>query len=96
MNRRPLHKFRLYIAGDSGNSALAMQNLDSICRAHLPGRYEIEHVDVFREPKRALADTVVMTPTLIQLAPLPICRIVGTLGDTKTVLSALGLEVAVA
>jgi circadian clock protein KaiB len=96
MSRRPLYKFRLYIAGDSANSALAVQNINSICRMYLPGRYEIEHVDVFREPQRALADLVVMTPTLIKLVPLPMCRIVGTLSDTTTVLSTLGLAAAAA
>jgi circadian clock protein KaiB len=92
MTRKVRHLFRLYIAGKSGNSALAVQNIASICRLHLPGRYEIEHVDVLREPQRALADHVVMTPTLIKVAPLPTCRIVGTLNDTRTVTNALGIE----
>lgn len=96
MTRRAYHKFRLYIAGNSGNSALAIQNINSICRMYLPGKYEIEHVDVFREPERALADLIVMTPTLIRLAPSPMCRIVGTLSETKNVLSILGLNSAAA
>ena len=96
MSRRPFHKFRLYIAGNAGNSALAILNLDSICRAHLPGQYEIEHVDVFQEPDRALADIIVMTPTLLKLSPKPMCRIVGTLSETKSVLTALGLAAAAA
>lgn len=95
MSRRGTHKFRLYIAGNAGNSALAIQNLDALCRTNLPDRYEIEHVDVFAEPERALADTIVMTPTLIKLSPKPTCRIVGTLSETQGVLSALGLCAAV-
>jgi circadian clock protein KaiB len=94
LSRRALHKFRLYIAGDAGNSALAIQNLNSICRANLPGQFEIEHVDVFQEPERALADIIVMTPTLLKLSPKPMCRIVGTLSESKSVLSALGLAAA--
>ncbi|MDD5333234.1 MAG: circadian clock KaiB family protein [Rhodoferax sp.] len=58
----------------------------------MAGRYEIEVVDVFRQPQRALADAVFMTPTLIKLAPLPQRAIVGTLSQTQTVLQALGLE----
>jgi circadian clock protein KaiB len=91
VTRRAAHRFRLYVASGSANSALAMQNFTAICRTYLPGKYEVEHIDVFREPKRALADLVVMTPTLIRLAPLPTCRIVGTLADRPTVLDALGL-----
>jgi circadian clock protein KaiB len=92
VTRRAAHRFRLYVASGSGNSALAMQNFNHICRTYLAGKYEVEHIDVFREPKRALADLVVMTPTLIRLAPLPICRIVGTLSDRPTVLHALGIK----
>jgi circadian clock protein KaiB len=96
MSRRTLFKFRLYIAGDTRNSAQAVANLAALCRAHLPDRHEIEVVDVFREPKRALADGIFMTPTLVKLAPSPIRRIVGTLSQTEPVLQALGLEAVAA
>ena len=93
MSRRTLFKFRLYVAGDTRNSAQAVANLAALCRAHLPDRHEIEVVDVFREPKRALADGIFMTPTLIKLAPSPAPKkIVGTLSQTQPVLHALGLE----
>ncbi|HUF19475.1 MAG TPA: circadian clock KaiB family protein, partial [Burkholderiales bacterium] len=84
------------IAGNAGNSALAIQNLNAMCRKNLPGLYEIEHVDVFRQPERALADIIVMTPTLLKLSPKPMCRIVGTLSRTRSVLGALGLAEAAA
>jgi circadian clock protein KaiB len=87
-----MFKFRLYIAGDALNSTQALANLTALCRAHLAGRHEIEVVDVFREPKRALIDGIFMTPTLIKLAPSPVRQIVGTLSQTQLVLQALGLE----
>ena len=87
-----MFKFRLYIAGDAQNSAQAIANLAAICRAHFPDRHEIELVDVFLEPKRALADGILMTPTLIKLSPAPVRRIVGTLSQRTPVLHALGLE----
>ena len=92
MSRSALFKFRLYVAGDALNSAQARANLTALCRDHLAGRHEIEVVDVFREPKRVLADAVFMTPTLVKLAPQPVRRIVGTLSQTQTVLQALGLD----
>ena len=92
MSRPILLKFRLYIAGDAQNSAQAIANLTALCRAHLPDRHDIEVVDVFREPKRALADRILMTPTLIKLTPAPVRRIVGTLSQLAPVLHALGLE----
>ena len=87
-----MFKFRLFVAGGTQNSAQAVANLNSICRAHLPHRHDIEVVDVLREPKRALADGILMTPTLVRLAPSPVERIIGTLSQTQTVLRALGLE----
>jgi circadian clock protein KaiB len=92
MSGRARFRFRLYVAGDALNSVQAVANLAALCRAHLPDRHEIEVVDVFREPERALADRIFLTPTLLKLAPAPARRIVGTLSQTQPVLQALGLE----
>jgi circadian clock protein KaiB len=97
VSRRARFKFRLYVAGDAPNATHAAANLRALCRAHLPDLHEIEIVDVFREPGRALADGIFMTPTLVKLAPSPAPRrIVGTLSQTQPVLHALGLEARVA
>jgi circadian clock protein KaiB len=92
MSRGPQFRFRLYVAGDAHNSTQALANLNAICRAHLPKRHHIEIVNVFREPDRALADGIFMTPTLVKLVPAPGQRIIGTLSQTQPLLSALGLE----
>ena len=92
MSRRLKFKFRLYVAGDAQNSAQAIANLSAICLAYLPDRHDIEVVNVFREPKRALADGILMTPTLVKLAPSPVRKIIGTLSQTQPVLQALGLD----
>lgn len=92
MKRASVFKFRIYIAGDAVNSAQALSNLQTLCHAHLPDRHSIEVVDVFRHPKRALADAIFMTPMLLKLAPGPPRRIVGTLSETATVLQALDLQ----
>ena len=89
----PVFKFRLYVARDALNSVQAVANLNRFCREHLHDRHEIEIVDVFREPRRALAEGVLMTPTLIKMAPAPVRRIIGTLSQTATLVHALGLEV---
>jgi circadian clock protein KaiB len=91
MTRRSMYKFRLYVADDTMNSAQATANLQALCQSHLSGRHEIEIVDVFKEPQRAILEGIRMTPTLLRLAPLPVRRIVGTLMDTKRVLETLEL-----
>ena len=87
-----MFKLRLYVAGGAQNSAQALANLTALCRAHLPDRHEIEVIDVLQEPKRALADGIHMTPTLVKFEPPPVRKIVGTLSQTQTVLQALGLD----
>jgi len=96
MRGRVKFKFCLYIAGGTLNSANAFANLGALCRIHLPDQHEIEVVDVLREPKRALADGIFMTPTLVRLAPSPARIIVGTLSQTRVVLQSLGLEMVAA
>ena len=94
--RNAIFRFRLYVAGDAQNSAQAIANLTALCRTHLPDRHKIEIVDVFREPNRALAAGIFMTPTLVMLTPSPGRRIVGPLSDTQPLLHALGLEAVAA
>jgi circadian clock protein KaiB len=96
VSRQAIFKFRLYVAGDTQNSVQALANLTAICLEYLPDRHEIEVVDLLRQPKRALADGVLMTPTMVLLAPTPIIKIVGTLSQKRTVLRTLGLGIATA
>ena len=88
----PMFKFQLFVAGDTPNSVEALGNLTRLCDEYLPGRHEIDVVDVFREPARALAEGIFMTPTLIRLAPSSVIRIVGTLGNAQAIFQALRLE----
>jgi len=86
--------FRLYISGDAPNSLQAIANLAQLCRTHLPDRHEIEIVDVLLDPKRALTESIFMTPTLVTESPYPGHRIVGTLSHTEPILQILGLGAA--
>ena len=96
MTRRAVFKFRRYIAGDAQNSVEAIGNLTTICRNYLPGRYNIEVMDVFLEPERAATDGIFMTPTRVKLAPAPTRTIIGNLSQTGVVLQALGLAASAA
>ncbi|WKJ91689.1 circadian clock KaiB family protein [Methylomonas montana] len=92
MSQPLIFNFRLYVAGDALNSAQALSNLTSLCRTRLPDRHQIEVVDVYLEPKRALADGIFMTPTLIKLTPSPSQKMVGSLNRIQPLLLMLGLE----
>jgi circadian clock protein KaiB len=85
----PHYRLRLYVAGTLPNSLQAQHNLRSICEAHLAGRCTIDIVDFLEEPRRALDDGVIVTPTLVRVEPTPQRVIVGTLADQVAVLQAL-------
>jgi circadian clock protein KaiB len=87
-----IFKFCLYVADETMNSRQAVANLRAICNRYLAGRYQIELVDVVKEPDRAMEDRIFLTPTLVKFAPGHVERIVGTLSQTSLVLQVLGLE----
>ncbi len=84
-------KFRLYVSGNAPNSLQAIANLEELCETYLPGCHEIEIVDVFLDPQRALTESIFMTPTLVSVSPFPGCKIVGDLSQTEPILQILGL-----
>ena len=85
------HVFRLYVAGGAPNSVRALANLYAICRKHFPESHRIEVIDVLREPMRALAEAILVTPTVVKVSPAPELQIIGNLSDEEEVLRALGL-----
>lgn len=83
---------RLYVAGRAPNSIKAIANLEAICEQHLKGGYHLEIVDVCEQPQRALADGIIVTPSLAKVSPAPVSNVIGNLSDTGSVLAALGLS----
>ncbi len=90
----PSLSLRLFVAGRAPNSTAAVANLEALLPADQSVEVELEVVDVLREPARALADGVVVSPTLVRVSPLPAVRIVGNLSDRDAVRRALGLPEA--
>lgn len=81
---------RLYVVGNAPNSMAARRNLQQIRERFIPGPCEVEIIDLAQEPARAAQDGVLVTPTLICLAPHR-AMVLGNLADTAAVLAALGL-----
>ncbi len=83
---------RLYIAGGAPNSVQAIANLEAICAEYLKDGHRLEIVDVLENPQRAMAEGVLVTPSLTKLSPQPVAQVVGNLSDKVRVLFALGLK----
>jgi circadian clock protein KaiB len=80
---------RLYVAGSAPNSLNAIANAKAICDVHFAAGHKLEIVDMLQQPLRALADGIIVTPTLLRLLPLPVRRVIGNLSDTAQVLLTL-------
>jgi circadian clock protein KaiB len=83
---------RLYIVGGAPNSVQAIANLEAICQEYLKDGYKLEVVDILEHPRRAMAEGVLVTPSLAKLSPRPAANIVGNLSDKNKVVLALGLK----
>ena len=87
------YELRLYVAGQTPKSVLALANLRQICEEHLHGRYEIEVIDLVENPQLAQGDQILALPTLVRRLPEPIKKIIGDLSNTERVLVGLDLRV---
>lgn len=83
---------RLYVAGQTPKSLLALANLKKYCEEHLAGRYHIEVVDLIEHPQLAEGDQIVAVPTLVRKLPPPMKRIIGDLSNKERVLVGLDLK----
>jgi len=81
---------KLFVNGASPRAAVAIANLERICKEQLDGRYRIQVIDVLKEPHLAEEERVLATPTLIKKLPPPLRRIIGDLSEKDKVV--LGLE----
>ncbi len=86
------YQLRLYVAGHTAKSMLAVSNLKSICETHLAGRYDIEIVDLLVTPQLAAGDQILAVPTLVRKLPEPIKKIIGDLSNQERVLVGLNIQ----
>jgi circadian clock protein KaiB len=85
---------RLYVAGSTPQSSRAITNLKTICETYLKNQYVLTVVDLYVHPESARSDQIMVAPTLVRQAPLPVRRLIGDLSKTERVLAALDLPLA--
>ncbi|MCA9652831.1 MAG: circadian clock KaiB family protein [Myxococcales bacterium] len=85
----PSFHLRLYVAGGAPRSLRAVESVSRVCARHLAGRYELDVVDVYRQPELAAREGVRGVPALVRVSPPPMRRIVGDLGDESKLCSAI-------
>jgi circadian clock protein KaiB len=89
---REAYLLRLYVAGVTPRSSEAIERIKAVCEDHLPGRYELEVIDVRQQPELAREHQIIVTPTLVKVHPLPLRRLVGDLLATEQVMRGLNIR----
>jgi circadian clock protein KaiB len=85
---------RLYVAGQTPRSLTAFSNLKRLCEEHIAGHYQIEVIDLMKDPELAQRDQIMAIPTLVRKLPAPIKRVIGDLSNAQRVMIGIDLEPA--
>lgn len=83
---------RLYIAGGTTRSAIALEKIREVCESNLKDRYTLEVIDIYQQPELARESQIIAAPTLIKSLPLPLRRIIGDLSSVERILVGLNLQ----
>jgi circadian clock protein KaiB len=87
-----IYVLRLYVAGMGPKSMQAVKNIKCICEEYLPGKCQLEVIDIYQNPIFAKDGQIVAAPTLIKELPPPLKKFIGSMADTERVLVGLDLK----
>ena len=92
MKEEETWELRLYVAGHTTKSAMALNNLKKYCEEHIKGKYKLEVIDLLKNPQLAEGDQILAIPTLVRKVPEPIRKIIGDLSNEEKVLVGLDIR----
>jgi len=84
---------QLYVSGMSPKSMEAIENIKLLCDQHLKDAFELEIIDLYKNPEAASEQQIVFSPSLIKQLPLPKKVLIGTFADTEKVIKGLGIRI---
>ena len=83
---------RLYVTGSTPRSLKAIANLKRVCEEYLHDDYDLQVIDIYKNPDAAREEQIIAAPTLIKWLPGPLRRFVGDLSNTQKLLIGLGIN----
>ncbi|MGA9140848.1 MAG: circadian clock KaiB family protein [Methanocella sp.] len=85
-------QLKIYVAGETEKSRKAIENLRKVCEEHLKGQYEIEVVDLVKNPQLASKEQIFAVPTVVRKLPEPLKKLIGDLSVSEKVLVGLDIK----
>ena len=76
---------KLYVTGKGSVSVQALVTVRRLCEEEIAGEYDLEVIDVLKQPGRAEDDAINATPTLLREAPAPTLQIIGDFSERDRV-----------
>ena len=70
----------------------AVANIKEICESSLKNRYDLEVIDIYRQPVLTKGEQIIAAPTLVKKLPLPLRKFIGDMSDTERILVGLDLR----
>jgi circadian clock protein KaiB len=86
------YQLTLFVAGACDRSGRAIVNVRALCETYLPGRYELDVVDLFQHPELVAAGRVLAAPTMVKEQPQPRRVLVGDMSDPNRFLVGLDIR----
>lgn len=86
------YALRLFVTGMTPKSLRAIANVKKICEEKLPGRYELEVIDIYQHPELTRREDIIAAPTLVKTLPPPLRKLIGDMSDTERIVMALDLK----
>ena len=84
---------KLYVSGMSAKSMEAIENVEKLCNEYLKDSFELEIIDLYKNPDVASEQQIVFSPSLIKQMPLPKKTLIGTFSDKEKVIKGLGIRI---
>ena len=88
----PVYELRLYVAGLTPHSQKAIRNVTAVCQEHLAGRYDLQVIDIYQQPRLAKGEQIIAVPTLVKQLPHPLRKLIGNMADMHNILVGLDLR----
>lgn len=82
---------QLYVSGMSLKSMEAIENIKRLCDEYLHDAFELQIIDLYKNPELASDQQIVFSPSLIKHLPLPKKVLIGTFSDTEKVIKGLSI-----
>jgi circadian clock protein KaiB len=88
----PQHRLKLFVTTWSCPCQRAIQNLSALLKECFPTTYQLDIIDISKNPGIAIEENIFCVPVLVKDFPKPRTCLIGDMSDRAKVLAGLALQ----